>query len=181
MAANISIARRYARALIDVATEANQLDKIGAELQSFSKSFEESPELVDAFVNPAYDRNQKTKLLESLTTAMQLSPLVGNVLQLLVQRNRLSVIPDVSRIYGDLADARSGRVRGRVTSAVPLSDDLMKKLEQSLEKLTQRNVVLEAKVDPKLIGGVSAQVGSMVIDGSVQAQLEQIRRELREG
>lgn len=181
MAANISIARRYAKALIDVAAEANQLDKVGAELQGFTKAFEESAELVDAFVNPAYDRNQKQKLLEALTAAMQLSPLVANVLQLLVQRNRLSVIPDISRIYSDLADARSGRVRGKVTSAVALPEETLEKLEQSLEKLTQRNVVLEAKVDPKLIGGVSAQVGSMVIDGSVQAQLEQIRRELRGG
>lgn len=179
MAANISIARRYARALIDVAGEANQLDKVGQELQNFADSFDSSPELTDAFVNPAYDRAQKQKVLESLAAAMGLSPLVVNVLQLLVQRNRLSVIPDISRIYADLADARSGRVRGRVTSAVALPPETLKKLEQSLETLTQRDVVLEAKVDPKLIGGVSAQVGSMVIDGSVAHQLEEIRRDLR--
>lgn len=179
MAANVSIARRYARALIDVASESNQLDKVGQELSAFAQAFGESAELQDAFVNPAYDRAQKQKLLESLSKAMQLSPLVINVLQLLLERNKLAVVPDIQRIYADLADARSGRVRGKVVSAVPLPDDTVKKLEQSLEKLTQRDVVLESKVDPALIGGVSAQVGSMVIDGSVKAQLEQIRRDLR--
>lgn len=181
MAANLSIARRYAKALAEVAAEASQLDKVGAELSTFVAAYSENKELTETLENPAYERAQKLKLVEELGKAMALSPMVANLLALLVERNRISIIVDVNRLYGDLADSRSGRVRSRVTSAVALPDETVKRLEQSLAKMTQRAVVMETKVDPELIGGISAQVGSVVIDGSVRHQLELLRRELRGG
>lgn len=178
MAVNVSIARRYARALLEVASESAQLDKVSTELREFTQLFNENKELNDLLVNPAYEKGIRSKTLTALAPSLQLSPAVANLLQLLVERNRMIFLPDIQRLFADMADAKSGRVRGQVTSAVPLSDDVVKKIETSLERLTQRDVVLEKKIDPTLIGGVSAQVGSMVIDGSVKNQLEQIRREL---
>ena len=75
-------------------------------------------------------------------------------------------------------DQRVGRVRGTVTSAVALSDAQLKALELGLEKVTQRDVVLDAKVDPALLGGLTAQVGGTIYDGSLKSQLQSIRREL---
>ncbi len=79
-----------------------------------------------------------------------------------------------------MADARSGRVRGKVTSAVPLAAEAVANLTRSLEQITQRAVVLETAVDPSLLGGVSAQVGSVVYDGSLKTQLEDMRRQLKQ-
>lgn len=179
MAVNVSVARRYARALLDIAAESALLDKVSDQLSDFVKVLSESKDLNDVLANPAYDRAQRFAIVDHLAQSMQLSLPVANLLRLLVERNRMNSLPDIQRLYADLADARSGRVRGRVTSAVPLTDDVVKKLETSLEKMTQRDVVLETKVDPTLIGGVSAQVGNTVIDGSVKYQLEVMRRELR--
>ena len=80
-----------------------------------------------------------------------------------------------------MADAQAGRLRGHVTSAVPLSLETVQKLSDTLRTLTQRSVVLEPRVDPSVIGGVSAQVGSLLYDGTLRTQLEQMRRELKRG
>jgi F-type H+-transporting ATPase subunit delta len=104
-----------------------------------------------------------------------------NVVQLLIERNRMSYLPDIARAYRTLADAKSGRVRGSVVSATPLDADSVRRLEQALEQLTQRNVVLEASVDPGVLGGVSAQVGSVVYDGTLRTQLDAMRRNLAQG
>lgn len=177
--ANISIARRYARALIDVAHEARKLDRIGEQLSTFVRTLEQNRDLNDVMVNPAYNRAQRGAVAEAVMKAYGgFEPELANFLRLIIDRNRTLFLPDIARIYVDLADARAGRVRGSVTSAVPLPADAVAKIAGILESLTQRKVVLQPKVDPSILGGVSTQVGSMVYDGSLRTQLEELRRQL---
>ncbi len=177
---NVSIARRYARALLDVASEANRTDAVAEQLSAFVKALEQSPELSDVLLNPAYTRGQRTQVVEALIKMMGgVETTLANTLRLLVDRNRLTYLPDIARVYRDMADVRAGRVRGHVTSATKLSPDTVELLRKNLQQITQRDVILEAKEDPKLLGGVSAQVGSVLFDGSVRTQLEQLRRELK--
>lgn len=173
---NVSIARRYARALLEVAAETGTLDVVAQQLDAVAAAMKQSPELSDVLLNPAYSRAQREGVVAHLVKGV--TPALANTMRLLVERNRLQSLPDIARLFRDMADVRSGRVRGKVTSAVPLAADTVKKLEQSLEKLTQRNVVLDTQVDPSLLGGVSAQVGSVLYDGSLKRQLEELRREL---
>jgi F-type H+-transporting ATPase subunit delta len=178
---NVSIARRYARALLDVATEAARSDAVSEQLSTFSGALAQNRELTDVLFNPAYSREQRARVVEALLKALgPVEPVLANTLRLLVDRNRLVYLPDIARLYRDMADAQAGRVRGQVTSAVPLSAETLQSLSGSLKALTQRNVVLEAKVDPKVLGGVAAQVGSTLYDGTLRTQLEQMRRELKQ-
>lgn len=178
---NVSVARRYAKALLEVAAEAGSLDRVAEQLNGFGRTMQQSPELTDILTNPAYTRSQQTAVMDSVIKSLGgLEPAVANLLRLLVERHRMSYLPDISRLFGDMADARSGRVRGKVISAVKLPDETVRRLEQSLAKLTQRNVVLDPKVDPSILGGVSAQVGSVLFDGSLRSQLEDLRRTLNE-
>jgi F-type H+-transporting ATPase subunit delta len=178
---NVSIARRYARALLDVATETGRADAVSEQLSSFSGAFSQNRELADVLFNPAYTREQRARVVEALLKALgPVEPVLGNTLRLLVDRNRLVYLPDIARLYRDMADAQAGRLRGHVTSAVPLSTDALQKLAGTLKELTQRNVVLEARVDPDVLGGVAAQVGSTLYDGTLRTQLEQMRRELKQ-
>jgi F-type H+-transporting ATPase subunit delta len=179
MAANVSIARRYARALIDVASSSSTLDAVGTELSALAAAFSANRELSDVMVNPAYPVSDRMAVVEKLVTTFKLSAATANLLKLLVERNRVGFLPDIQRLYAELADAQSGRVRGTVSSAVPLAPETVKAIETSLQKVTSRAVVLEAKVDPSLLGGVTATVGSLMLDGSVKTQLEQLRRDLR--
>ncbi|CAM4190806.1 ATP synthase F1 subunit delta [Corallococcus exiguus] len=178
---NVSIARRYARAILDVAAEGNRTDAVAEQLNAFAAVVGQSPDLSDVLLNPIYSRAQRSRVVEALLQAMPspAEPALANAVRLLVDRNRLGYLPDIARLYRDMADARAGRVRGQVTSAAPLSADALTQLQQSLQQLTQRNVVLETKVDPSLLGGVAAQVGGTLYDGTLRTQLEQLRRELK--
>ncbi len=173
---NVSIARRYARALLDASGPA--ADQVLAELQQFAAMLESSPQLNDVISNPAYTRVQREAVLEGLIKAQGVNVALGNTLRLLNDRNRLGNVPDIARIYRDLVDVRMGRVRGKVTSATPLDAAQLKAVEESLQKLTQRDVLLEATVDKSLLGGMTAQVGSVVYDGSLRNQLDQLARNL---
>ncbi|MHB8877772.1 MAG: ATP synthase F1 subunit delta, partial [Myxococcaceae bacterium] len=108
-----------------------------------------------------------------------LDEVLSNTVRLLIERGRLAYLPDIARQFRDLADQKAGRVRGRVTSARALPPEAVSRLEKQLEQATQRNVVLETRVDESLLGGVSAQVGSVVYDGSLRTQLDELKRNLR--
>jgi F-type H+-transporting ATPase subunit delta len=177
---NVSIARRYARALLDVAAEAQRTDAVAEQLSSFVSALNNSRELADVLLNPAYTRAQRTQVVDALMQMMgPFEPVLANTLRLLVDRARLTYLPDIARLYRDMADTRAGRARGVVTSATPLAPEALEALRNNLQQITQRNVVLETRVDPALLGGVSAQVGSVLYDGSVRTQLEQMRRDLK--
>jgi F-type H+-transporting ATPase subunit delta len=179
---NLSIARRYARALLDVATEAGRADAVSDQLSAFANVLADNRDLSDVLLNPAFTTQQRSGVIEGLMRAMgAVEPVLANTLRLLVDRNRLAYLPDIARLYRDMADAQAGRVRGHVTSAVPLTLDAVQKLSASLQALTQRQVVLEPRVDPSVLGGVAAQVGSTLYDGTLRTQLEQMRRELKRG
>lgn len=178
---NVSIARRYARALLDVASEAGRTDAVAEQLTAIAGIFAKNPELTDVIVNPAYSRSQVSAVVEAVMKAVpQMEPTLANTLRLLMDRHRLGYLTDIARLFGDMADTRAGRVRGRVTTAAPLSADALANLQKTLQQLTQRNVILETRVDPALLGGVSAQVGSLLYDGSLRTQLEELRRELKQ-
>ncbi|MGA9526212.1 MAG: ATP synthase F1 subunit delta [Myxococcaceae bacterium] len=177
--ANVSIARRYARALIDVAAEGNKLDRFGEQLQTFVSALQQSRELNDVMVNPAYGRTERHAIVDGVTKLLGgVDPEVVSFFRLLVDRNRMIFLPDIARMFRDLADARAGRIRGKVVSAVPLAPESLQKIADGLRGITERNVVLESKVDPQILGGISAQVGSVLYDGSLRTQLEEMRRKL---
>lgn len=178
---NVSIARRYARALLEVSTETGKADAVAEQLSSFVKVSQANSELADVLLNPAYTTEQRSRVVEAMVKLVGVTePALANTLRLLVERNRLSYLPDIARLYRDMADAQAGRVRGHVTSAAPLSPEALDGVRSALQQLTQRNVVLETRVDPSLLGGVSAQVGSLLYDGSLKTQLEALRRELKQ-
>ena len=174
---NVSIARRYARALLEAAGAA--ADPVLHQLEAFVKVLGNSPELVDVIANPAYPREQKSAVVDAVMAKVGVrEPMLVNLLKLLGDRHRLVYLPDIARLFRDQADLKAGRVRGKVVSAVPLSADALAQLSRSLESLTQRNVVLETRVDPSILGGASAQVGSVLYDGTLRTQLAQLQREL---
>ncbi|MCP3105173.1 ATP synthase F1 subunit delta [Myxococcus sp. K15C18031901] len=178
---NVSIARRYARALLDVSSEGGRVDAIAEQLSSIAEIFAKNAELADVLENPAYTRGQRASVVDGVMKLIpDLEPALANTLRLLVDRNRQGYIGDIARVFRDMADARAGRVRGNVTTAAALPADVLAQLQDTLQKLTQRNVVLQTHVDPSLLGGVSAQVGSILYDGSLRTQLEQLRRELKQ-
>lgn len=174
-----SISRRYAKALLALAVEADRIDPWAQSLSALKKAADASPDLRDALANPVYTREQRQALAARVAKVLELDPEPASLVALLADRNRLGYLVGVADAYGRLADEKLGRLRAQVASAVPLSESEASALAQRLADATKAKVIVERAVDPSLLGGVVAQVGSLVYDGSLRSQLEELRRVMR--
>lgn len=175
--ANVPVARRYARALLDAGGA--EVDQLAQQLATLSNFLVSHQELFETMSSPTLTRSQRMNLVETvIASSPGISALLANLMKLLVDRNRFGDLPFIARQFSDMVDSRMGRVRGTVTSAAKLGDAQVAAITKQLEALTQRSVVLETKVDPSLLGGVVANVGSHQYDGSIRAQLDALKREL---
>lgn len=174
-----SIARRYAKALFSLADEQGQVEQWSGGLESLGKALAASPELRETLASPLFEKEQRRAVVASLAKAIGLAEAPTSFLLLLADRDRLAYLSAIIVQFRDLADARLGRVRAKVTSAVALSPDEAKAIAEKLTQAQKAEVIVETAVDPALLGGVVAQVGSLVYDGSVRTQLEELRRAMK--
>lgn len=174
-----SIARRYAKALFGLAVESGRVEAWATSLQSLEQVIEGSPDLQDVLSNPVYSKDQRRAIVGKLASALSLDAEPRDLLFLLGDRNRLAYLGAIVLTFRDLADAHLGRLRAKVTSAVRLEDAQAQAMADRLSQATQAKVLLDRAVDPAILGGVVAQVGSLVYDGSVRTQLEDLRQQLK--
>jgi F-type H+-transporting ATPase subunit delta len=175
-----SIARRYAKALFELAVEQGKVDAWATSLLALQRAVETSDELRDVLENPIYTKDQRRAVVAKLVSALHLEPEPANLLFLLGDRARLAQLGGVIDAYGALADAKLGRLRARVVSAVPLDAATAQSITERLGRATHAQVILDRVVDPDLLGGVVAQVGRLTYDGSIRSQLEDLRKSLKQ-
>lgn len=180
MSAN-AIARRYAKALVQLAAEEGSVDSFHDELVRVEALFSAHPELGSLLSNPAYGIEAKLETLKEVAAKLSLSTTIRNFLLLLQERNRMVCLPAISSCYSVLADELSGVVRPVITSALPLGDEQIAEIKAALEKSTGKKVSMTVEIDPSLIGGVVTKIGDKVLDGSVKTQLTRIEDILQKG
>jgi F-type H+-transporting ATPase subunit delta len=176
---NVTVARRYARALLEAGAAADA-DRVLAQLEALDSAIKARPELHAFLANPTHTPAQKRAVMDVLIRELPIDaePL-PRFLRLLIDRRREMSLPDIARQFQELADERAGRIRGTVVSATPLAPETLKSLESALQTLTKAQVLLKTEVDPSVLGGVSAQVGSVLYDGTLRTGLDEIRRALK--
>jgi F-type H+-transporting ATPase subunit delta len=174
-----SVARRYAKALFSLAVERDRVDAWSAALENLEKVLRAEPELGELFSNPVYTREERRALLARLVGALGLEDEPANLLYLLADRSRLDRLAGVLRAFGELADGHLGRVRASLTSAVPLEPAALDAIAHRLSQVTRARVLLDRAVEPAILGGVVARVGSLVYDGSVRTQLDDLKKSLK--
>ena len=173
-------AGRYARALFDVVSkEGGDVEKVQAALDQFTSLVTAHDVLSATFANPAIPASKKQGVVKALLDRSgAIPPILGKLILMLAERDRLTLLSDVARLYRERVMDHQKIVRGEVTTAVPLAPDKLRALEQGLQKASGRQVVLESKVDPSIIGGVITRLGSTVYDGSITTQLEKMKESL---
>jgi len=174
-----SVARRYARALLSLGTDDGRFEQVGDEIEAVLEVTKGSRELGALLNGGASSPKQQQQAIEAIAGVLKLSPVTANFLRLLVDRQRIGDLAQIARSYRTLVDQHAGRVRATVTAARPMSEDEVNRLRDAIGRMTGRSIVLEAKTDPALIGGVVAQVGTTMLDGSLRTQLERMREELK--
>ena len=172
-------ALRYARALFDVAQKESDIQKVGRELAEFTTVVTSHEGLTKALSNPAVPVQRKRAVIEQLLArAGALTPTLAKLLLLLAERDRLGLLPELAKAYESRLMDHAQVVRAELTSAVPLSAERVAALQQGLQRVTGRQVQLDTRVDPAIIGGAIARIGSTVYDGSVTTQLQKVQDRL---
>lgn len=178
---NTTVARRYAKAIVEIGRETGSLDALVEEIVAVAQVYEGSRELRSALDNPLVPRDAKRAILGDIGSQLGLSQTAQHTLFLLQDRRRMRVIPGIAQILKEMTDLERGVVRAVVTTAVTLSEDYYARLQGQLEKMTGKRVVLDRREDPEIIAGVVTRIGDTVVDGSVRARLNEMRNTLLEG
>ncbi len=178
---DLTVARRYAKALLTLGKEDGKYKEYGDSLGGFTALLEREPELKDALLNPIHSREDRRKLLLKIIELLQMPPMVSNLLQLLFDKLRLNALQGVAMAYQELVDVVEKVSRARVKAAISLDEATQKRLRKTLEKITGGTVVMEVEEDPEILGGIVARVGDLVLDGSVRSQINSLRESLIKG
>jgi len=155
-----------------------QYEQYAAELERAVAATNVSEGLRDLWSSNGYDKARRMSAVDGLAGPLGLSPMTTNFLRLLVDRQRTADLAAIASAYRSLVDEKAGRLRAVVTTAAPVSTELTEQVGKVLQAATGKQIVLETRQDPKLIGGVVAQVGSTVFDGSLKTQLEKMKEHL---
>ncbi|MGM0576576.1 MAG: ATP synthase F1 subunit delta [Myxococcota bacterium] len=172
------IARRYAKALADLCAETRNHAVIGKQLETFAQTWSSSEELQDLLGNPVVSTEDKKQVLLKLFAKFLFAPTTRNFLLVLLEHDRLDEIVSISDAFREHMDTMSNRMRTTVVSASPLERADLTRIQAALQRLTGKTVLLEAKVDPELLGGVQVRIGTLVLDGTVRSQLDTMRERL---
>lgn len=178
---NLAIARRYAKALLLIGQQDGQTERYRNELQSVAGLVAGDRRLDQAINNPLYESSARKRVLQSLITKLKFSKAMESFLVLLFEKGRFGFLGHINDFYQKLADELKGVARATVTSASSLSVDAVERIRGALSKRTGKDIILDVKQDPGLIGGVITQIGDLVLDGSIKTQLLNMRESIKRG
>ncbi|RIK42651.1 MAG: F0F1 ATP synthase subunit delta [Chloroflexi bacterium] len=170
------VAKRYARAVFDLAQEAGTIEAVQADLTTLANAV--TDRVVGAFLtDPSVHEADKINAVRALFTGPE-QQLTRSLAQMLVQRRRIDAAPEILEVYRDLALEARGIAIADVTTAVELSEQERAEVRQRLGSILGKQIELRTNVDPEIIGGLVARVGDQLIDGSVTTQLRAMRAAL---
>jgi F-type H+-transporting ATPase subunit delta len=172
------VAKRYAKALVAVAREHGRLTETGEQLTRVAQLIDDMHDLKSLLYNPAISRHFKADLLTDLCQRLGVGTLEANFVRTLLEKGRLPEMPQIVALYEVLAEEAENRLRVRVKSAFPLSPALQEEVRLRFAHYTSKDIVIDQEIDPTLIGGIVAQMGSLVLDGSIRNELARLRAEL---
>jgi F-type H+-transporting ATPase subunit delta len=178
---NNAIARRYAKALVQLGAEGGLIDRFREELSVVNSLFRANSDLRAAFADPALTHEQKKSIMKELADKVSCSELVKNFLMLLVDKNRVAFLGQIVHTYEKLADEFTGVIRPIIKTAFPLDDSQINLIQSTLEKKSGKRVVSQVIVDTSLLGGIVTQIGDTAYDNSVKTQLKRIKDILQKG
>lgn len=178
-----AVASRFARAVVDMVTAPGssvQPEAAVTQLQAFQALLAESADLRNILLSPAVSAPKKKAVVGRLAVTLAMAPAMKNFLFVLVDRRRVADLSDILVSIRQQLDERLGVVRAAITSALPLEPAQQSEVQAALAKLTGKQVHGEFRVDPDLLGGIVARVGSRVYDGSVRGRLAALKGQLEQ-
>jgi F-type H+-transporting ATPase subunit delta len=174
-------AGRYAKAIFSIAREGGNTEAPGRELEQFAAQVAASPELAAVLQRPWTKPGERQAVATEVAKRAGCGASVQKAIGLVAARGRMDHLPELVAAYRALVDDELGRVRAEVRTSVPFSADEKKQLATRLGRALGKQVIVEETVDSSLLGGFIAQVGSLILDGSLDGQLTRMRERLARG
>jgi F-type H+-transporting ATPase subunit delta len=174
------VADRYARALLELALESNQVQSVAQQLRRAADVYTSSAELRNVLNDPIVDDTKRANIVRAIGDRLGLGALVQNTLSVLVQRRRIGAVGEIADRLLKLADEQAGIVKATVASAQPLTEAQFEAIKQELERLTGCKVSVERRQDPSLLAGIVTRVGDHVIDASLRGRFTELGQKLLE-
>jgi F-type H+-transporting ATPase subunit delta len=174
-----ALTRRYAKALVEIAVEEKAVEAYGDELAGVKEVLSQEELLCQLLDSPTLDLEKKKAMLADLCKLLELSEGMGKFLGLLLSKGRLRYLGQIEDSYRNQADELSGILSAKITAASELDDVQQQAIATSLEKQTGKQVAVSVEIDADLIGGLQAEIGGRLFDGSVKAQLKRIEESLK--
>lgn len=171
-------ARRYAKALLQIGDKQGNVTQLQQELDTVASAVAANADLARLVASPLVLPTKKAQVFETILAAAKVSEPLRNFFRVVAEAGRLNLLADLRRTFADLVDERAGIVEAKVASAQPLTDAQAKALIASLGSRTGKTIRLSWHQDATLLGGVKVQVGSTVLDASLQGQLHQLKTQL---
>jgi F-type H+-transporting ATPase subunit delta len=176
-----AIARRYAEALADVTIERGVTEHIKDQLGRFAQMVESSPELREVFASPVFSTADKQRVLDALLERTNPSEFTANLLRTMLRNDRMQHVKEVYEQFERTINERQGVIVASVTTAGPITAVEQERLGDRLRQLTGKKIQFRFDTDPSLIGGMVTRIGSVVYDGSVRTQLNEIKQRMKTG
>ena len=173
------LAGRYALAVFELAQEERAVEAVARDFASLKQLMAESPDLARLIRAPVFSREEQAAGMSGVLHRMEAGALTRRFILLLASKRRLFALPDIIRAYGKMVSRQKGEMSAQVTSARPLSDDEAAELKSILRAKLSKDVNLETRIDPSLLGGLIVKVGSRMIDSSLRTKLNGIRTAMR--
>lgn len=169
------VAGRYASALFELAKESSNIEGIESDLVNFQSLLDESSDLVRLVRSPVIAADDQEKAMAAILDKAGIGGLTANFLKLVTANRRLFVIQDMIKVYRSLAAKARGEITAEVTSAFALSDQQISALKETLKASVGKDVTLQSRVDPSILGGLIVKVGSRMIDSSLKTKLQNMK------
>ena len=174
------MASRYATALFDLALETNAIDAVKADLESFEALMAESADLTRLVRSPAFSADEQRQAMVAVLHRAGIGDLTARFLQLVTSNHRLFAVRDMIKGYRAMVADHKGEATAQVTVAEALKDEHLGALRAALKEVSGKDVDLDIKVDPSIIGGLVVKLGSRMVDTSLRAKLHAIRHAMKE-
>lgn len=176
-----SVAKRYARAIVELATEEKKLEPVMKDLAEFIKLLDDQPTFEAALVEPVGTVGDRLEIMKKVLAGNKFEKMTYNFLLLVMEKDRMEHFRNIYEHIQKMSDYLAGQTRVEVKSAKALDDDALVRIRTKLEEVTDRKVIVEAEVDSSLIAGVITKLGDYMLDGSLRTQLENIKETIRKG
>ena len=175
-----TMAGRYATALFDLARETSAIDAVKADLERFDALLAESPDLTRLVRSPVFSADEQLQALSAVLERAGIGGLAAKFLKLVTANRRLFAVRDMIKAYRGLVARHKGEATAEVVVAERLKDDHVAALRSALKAVSGKDVDLDIRIDPGIIGGLVVKLGSRMVDSSLRTRLNAIRHALKE-